>query len=116
MLADIYFGLYDLPLDMKKNLKNIDKALECYQKAGEGGSYDAYHQIGEIFANGIEVEKNEKKALEAYFVAAKFGYQPSQEILSKAYEEGLLGLAKDLEQAQYWISQAQQGNGASLLD
>ena len=116
MLADIYFGMYEIPTGIR-DLKDIPNALKWYKKAGEEGdcSY-AYYRLGKIFSNGQEVEKDEQQAFNYYLASAKSGYQPSQEVLGNAYREGMLGLAKDLERSQYWINESRQRNGIPLSD
>lgn len=116
MLGDIYCGFYNLPLNILDSMNNISEAVKWYQKAGKGGFYSAYHQLAEMFANGQGVEKDEKQALEYYISAAEKGYEPSQEVLGNAYREGILGLAKDIEQSQYWINESRQRNGIPLSD
>jgi TPR repeat protein len=114
MLGDIYSNLYGgLPSNIQTK-NDSSEAAKWYQKAGENGFPYAYHRLGEMFANGQELEKDEEQALRYYRSAAEEGYEPSQEALGRAYAEGLLSLPKDFEQAQYWITQAQQGNGRPL--
>jgi uncharacterized protein len=114
-LGDIFTGAYNLSSEALNSFTfSFDEALKWYQKAGEGGFSYAYHRLGEIFASGEEVYKDEAKAILCYRRAAQEGYEPSQEILGRAYAEGLFGLPKDPEQSQYWFTQAQQGNGRPL--
>lgn len=108
MLGDIYSGFYNLPSDIRDNMRNIGEAIKWYKKAGDGGFFCAYHQLGEIFSQGQGVEKNERQALEYFFIAANHGYRPSQETLARAYTDELLGLPKDIKLAQYWFDQAQK--------
>jgi uncharacterized protein len=113
MLGDVYSGVYNLPGEIQEKFKDELEAIKWYQKAGRGFSY-AYHRLGEMYANGQGVRKDEKQALQYYRSAAEEGYEPSQEVLSRAYSEGLLTLPKNLEQAQYWFTQVQQGKGQAL--
>lgn len=114
MLGDIYCGFYNLPSDIRANLNDISEAIKWYQKAGESGFSYADYRLGEIFSSGQGVELDEKQATKYYFSAAKQGYEPAQEVLSQAYTRGLLGLQKDIERADYWRTQAQQGKGKPL--
>ncbi|ERN39819.1 TPR repeat-containing protein [Rubidibacter lacunae KORDI 51-2] len=111
-LGDIFTGAYNFPKEaLEKFDFSFDEALEWYQKAGEGGFPYAYHRLGEISeARGGDSQENEAVALDFYHKAAKQGYVPSQMVLARAYQDGLLGLPIDLEQAQYWFRQAQENN------
>jgi uncharacterized protein len=114
VLGDIYSEAYDLPQEVQEKFKSIPEALIWYEKAGDGGFSYAYHRLGEILSIGQGIEKDEEKAFEYFLKAAQEGYEPSQEVLGKAYSEGLLTLSKDSEKSQYWFSQSQHGKGRPL--
>ena len=59
---------------------------------------DAQYKLGEIYEEGREVEKNEKKAIELYEKAANQGNPKAQYKLGKMYEEGR-GVKKDAKKA-----------------
>lgn len=111
-LGDLFTGAYgSLPSEVLKKFNfTFYKALQWYQKAGKGGFPYAYHRLGNIYAKGEGVEKSEIDAIRFYHKAAEQGYSPSQRVLAKAYQDGLLGLPSDLEQAQYWFSRVQESS------
>jgi uncharacterized protein len=113
MLGDVYSGTYNIPSAIQEKFRDDLEAIKWYQKAGRGFSY-AYHRLGEMFANGQGVGKNKEQALQYYRNAAEEGYKPSQEVLGKAYSEGLLGLPRDTAQSQFWYKQANESNGYPL--
>jgi uncharacterized protein len=114
ILGDIYSDSYNIPNKIQEKFRDITEAIKWYKKAGKNGFSYAFHRLGEIFASGEGVEKDENQAIQWYQRAAQEGYEPSQEVLGQAYAEGLLTLPKDSAQAQYWLTQAQQGNGRPL--
>ena len=57
-----------------------------------GGQYG----LGEMYAKGEGVEKDESLAVEYFVLAADNGHAQSQRVLINAYEKGLLGLTVDL--------------------
>lgn len=65
-----------------------------------------------MYASGQGVAKNEEEAVKWYQNAARNHYEVSQKILAQAYLEGLLGLPKDPEQAQFWLNKVKINNKA----
>ena len=102
-LGDICSGRLKVPGAMENQYKDESAAIQWYRKAAAKGSPTGYHRLGDIYANGQGVVKHEQKAVACYKIAANAGYSPSQKVLAEAYRQGLLGLARDLGQAQYWL-------------
>jgi len=75
-----FIGSHGLP-------QNYAKALELWHRAGELGSASAYHGVGVAYRNGHGVEKDEKKAVYYWELAAMGGGVEAR---------GLLGV-RDLE-------------------
>ena len=73
--------------------------MSAYQ-GDAAGAYD----LGKMYAEGNGVEKNLSKAVYWITHAAEKNYLPAAENLAVAYREGLLGLAKDPDQAKIWES------------
>lgn len=65
-----------------------------------------------MYAHGIGVSKNEKKAVEWYKKAAKLDDGLAQHNLAKAYCLGQ-GVPKDLKQCAYWAKKS-MNNGLDL--
>ena len=66
-LAGFYAdGRYRLP-------QSHAKALELHHRAAELGHYGAYNNLGNAYRNGIGVERDEKKAIHYYELAAMSG-------------------------------------------
>ena len=66
-LGCFYFtGMLGLP-------RNYAKALELWHRAGELGSAEAYHSIGNAYAHGFGVEVDKKKATHYWELAAMGG-------------------------------------------
>jgi hypothetical protein len=75
--------------------------LTLQQEADDGSAYSA-GKLGWAYALGRGTEKNEQRALELYFIAAKAGMTYWQSLLAHAYEQGYYGLPIDAGQAKYW--------------
>jgi TPR repeat protein len=54
--------------------QNLAKALELWHRAGELGNTASYHNIGIVYLNGEGVERDEKKAMHYYELAAMGGH------------------------------------------
>src|SRR6185312_13494846 len=67
--------------------KNIQKAVELYQKAAEQGDAMAQTNLGVYYEDGTGVEKNFQKAVELYQKAAEQGYARAKINLGACYEE-----------------------------
>ena len=55
--------------------QNMDKALELWHRAGELGCAEAYHNIGNAYWYGRGVERDEKKAIHYWELAAIGGHE-----------------------------------------
>ena len=75
--------------------------LTLMQEANDGSAYST-GKLGWAYALGRGTEKNQQRALEQYFIAAKAGMTYWQFLLAHAYEQGYYGLPIDPDQAKYW--------------
>jgi TPR repeat protein len=75
--------------------------LALQEEAQAGSAYSA-GKMGWAYAMGWGTEKDEQRALEQYFIAAKAGMTYWQYLLAHAYEQGYYGLPVDQERATYW--------------
>ena len=66
--------------------QNRDKALELWRRAAELGDPTAYFNIGIAYKNGINVKKDEKKAIHCWELAAIGGDSKARHNLG-AFEE-----------------------------
>ena len=55
-----------------------NKALELWTRAAELGSSDAHYQIGALYYKGLGVEKDAKKAIHHYELAAMAGHETAR--------------------------------------
>lgn len=58
--------------------KDYNKAISCFEKAGQKGSLYAVTMLGVYYLEGNHVTKNVKKAFEYFVYAADRGYAPAQ--------------------------------------
>ena len=107
MLAGDYAeGRYGIPQDLQK-------ANECYLKAGELGCAGAYYNLGNSYLVGRGVEIDRKKAIHYYELAAMIGHikarhnlgcleggnEQRANMLAGDYAEGRYGIPQDLQKA-----------------
>lgn len=92
-LGDLYFeGNQDLAQDYAQ-------ALFWYQKIEALGQQHANMRLGEIYMNGLGVNKNPEKAFQYYLYLAEQGSQEAIKIVIYCYESGI-GTTKNLKKAQ----------------
>lgn len=76
-----------------------EEAVKWYRASADQGHSGGQYGLGEMYAKGEGVEKDESLAVEYFVLAADNGHAQSQRVLINAYEKGLLGLTVDLEKA-----------------
>jgi TPR repeat protein len=76
-----------------------------YKKAAEAGDVNAELQLAYLYSNGLEVEKDLKKAYEWTEKAAKQGLAKAQYALAVSLHNGE-GVKRDYNQSLYWLEQA----------
>ena len=91
--------------------KNHDKALELWHRAGELGYMKAYNNIGNSYYNGRRVEKDEKKAIYYWELAAMGGHVTARYNLGvEEYRAGNMDRA-----LKHWTIAAEGGHKKSLI-
>lgn len=73
--------------DGKATAPDHARAVECYEKAIEAGSQQAYYNLARCYELGLGVEYDLKRAAELYGKAVEFGIK-----------EALAGLARVVKQ------------------
>lgn len=73
--------------------KDVKEAVKWYKQAATRGTCDAGYKLGEIYWNGLGVEKNKKEGIKWYKLAAKNGSYLAQIKLGDIYF-----LGRDLKQ------------------
>ena len=90
--------------------------FEDVLRMAEQGDAAAQSKLGEIYAKGIDVPQDHKKAAYWYKKAAEQGYADAQHNLGFMYAEGQ-GVAQNLKLAYVWSSlAAAQGKGINNRD
>ncbi len=85
-LANLFLGgLYTNGTIVKKNLK---KAFQNYEKAGEKGNALASYQVGKFYEEGTYVSKSDKKAYDWYHKSSTKSFLPAVLKLAEYYKEG----------------------------
>ena len=78
-------GLYTNGTVIKKDLK---KAFQNYEKAGEIGNALASYQVGSFYEKGTHVNQNDKKAYEWYHKSSTKNFVPAILKLAEYYRDG----------------------------
>lgn len=76
--------------------KDMNKAIEYFQKAADLGYTYALNNLGFCYLNGYGVEKDLKKGFEYIEKAADGGLNVSQFNCGTSYEHGANGIEKDI--------------------
>lgn len=88
--------------------KNYDLAFQHWEALKSYDEPKAYLGLGKLYARGLGVQKDEKKALLYFMKAAEQANKQAQYEIARAYEKGR-GVNQDIDKAQQWyaISAAQ---------
>jgi TPR repeat protein len=90
-----------------------DEALKWLHQSWDKGNAGAAANIGEMFAAGLGVQKNEVEAAKWYRLAADRGSAEGQNLLGRAYDTGQ-GVPQDFAEALKWYRlAADQKNAAA---
>lgn len=108
VLGDIYSGKFTISGITDHQYRDDPKAVTWYMKAAQKGFPIACHRLGDMYAAGQGVSPDFNQAVFWYRKAAENNYEPSQEVLATAYQQGLLGLPQDEELARYWLERSQK--------
>lgn len=92
--------------------KDTEKAFILYTEAADKGEADAQLGLGEMFANGVGVAKNEAEAITWYLKAATQGNATAQFNLGMMYQAGR-GATKDETVAANWFHKAANQGSAN---
>lgn len=86
-----------------------DKGMEYLIECEEAGITETYLNLGNIYSDGIAIEKDEAKAFAYYQKAAENGYYLAYSNLGICYQQGI-GVKKDEKKAfEYYGLAAQKG-------
>lgn len=82
--------------------KNIQEAIKWYELSGSRGNSWAYFNLGEIYRDGIETEKDIERAKDYFKKSAELGNDSSKAILEKILlpNDSTLPLSKKV--SDYW--------------
>ncbi len=101
--------LYDL--NSASNEKDLQRAVEWYQKAAEQSLASAQNRLGELTAEGRGVSKDAASAFRLWQAAAAQGNVQGQYNLGLAYFRGE-GTSEDSKLAEKWLRSAADGGYA----
>lgn len=98
-----------------ENQKDYEMAFRYFSQAADLGYEVSIFNIGWMYANGLFVTKDPRKALEMYKVAAEKGSTLAQQWTGVAYDFKCseFGVEQDLVEAEKWYRRAADGNNAS---
>lgn len=106
ILGDLYLNGYE-ENDIKPDL---NKALEYYEKAAEGGMEDAFLELGYIYCAGKHMQPDYAKGINYYKQAAEMGNTTAMGNLGMAYMNGY-GVEKNKTKGfEYFLKAAEGGH------
>jgi TPR repeat protein len=76
-----------------------EEAVKWYRAAADQDHAGGQYGLGEMYAKGEGVEKDESMAVELFALAADNGHGQAQRVLINAYRKGLFGLQLDAAKA-----------------
>jgi TPR repeat protein len=95
--------------------KNGPQTLKTLSNDAENGSAEAQMKLGMIYQLGLEVSKDEKRAVEWYRLAADQGVNKAQLIMGLMYAKGQ-GVPQDNREAMIWYRLATKRRVTSEKD
>lgn len=87
------------------NPANPKQAITWYQKAAEQGHDGAYLNLGNLYDNGVGIDKDYQMAAQYFEKAAKKGNPVAQNNLGRMYQQGQ-GVPEDQKKATTWLKRA----------
>lgn len=93
-------GFYEGLMAAQK--KDWETALAEWLPIAEEGNPGAQSNLGNMYAHGLGVEKNDETAFQWHYLAAEQGMTKSMIFVGLAFAQGL-GVQKDLIQAGMWL-------------
>ncbi|MCC6919216.1 MAG: sel1 repeat family protein [Alphaproteobacteria bacterium] len=100
------------PISHGERTKPDFTAILRYLKIGADAGYpNSEYTMGKLYADGVGVEKDERRAAELYLSASIKGFAKAQYNLGKVYRDGT-GMRKDESLSLFWFSEAaERGHG-----
>ena len=90
--------------DILDKSEEDQEAVEWYRKAAAQGSPAGEYGLGQMYAKGEGVKKDDAEARTHILRAAEKNYLPAMMTMMGAYRVGSLGIAVDSAQADAWES------------
>ncbi|MGH8488358.1 MAG: tetratricopeptide repeat protein [Gammaproteobacteria bacterium] len=107
LLAAVYLGEgTNVPSRFTPNPKN---SFYWMLTAANNGFALAQHEVARMYFNGTGTTVDNPAGLSWLKKAAQSGWKPAMQVLGDAYEQGALGLEKDIEEAKKWHEMAKRG-------
>lgn len=93
-------------LDGDGVIQSDEQAVYWLTKAARQGQMKSQLTLGLMTLAGRGIKKDEQQGMDWIMQSANQGYPQAAEAVAKAYADGLYGVEKDLQQAQYWYKRA----------
>jgi TPR repeat protein len=82
------------------------ESAKDFRRAAENGNAEAMYKLGYCYANGKGVDRNYRKAMHWYILAADNGIAAAQVELADYYYNGDIDIKRDYKKAAYWYRRA----------
>jgi TPR repeat protein len=106
LIGQMYAYGWGVPKDEIKAIEWFRRSAKWMEDGTNKSAVAAYY-VGIDYSEGVgAVPKSELEAVKWFVIAGNSGSVEAADKLCKAYSEGLLGLSRDLEKAEYWGNKA----------
>lgn len=95
------------------DMQHSEKGIELLKKSAKHGNGESYNLLGQLYFNGIIVEKDDKKAFEYLIKSAYFKSPHGTFLLGSYYIDGI-GCEKDISKGiEIWEKAVELGHGGA---
>lgn len=110
ILGDLYLNGYE-ENDIKPDLQ---KAIEYYEQAAEGGMEDAFMELGYIYCSGEHMQPDYERGIEYYKRAADMGNTTALGNLGMSYIRGIGVERNERKGFEYFLKAAEGGHPKAM--
>eukprot|EP00494_Astrolonche_serrata_P025339 UN25600 len=115
-IGKLLFSLANICHTAEGEACDYERALELYRKCGDLGNLNALNSYGVMLRDGEQVEKDEKKGMEAIQQAADRGCSVACFNVGMAFLKGMYTYSQDTNVAHQWFKKCWQYKSDGMLN
>jgi len=112
----LLFNLAHICHTAEGDAADFKRALELYYECGQLGNLNALNSYGVMLRDGEQVQKDERRGMEAIQQAADGGCSVACFNVGMAYLKGMYSYPQDLEKAHHWFKSCWQHKVDGMLN